>query len=112
MSKRLYKLTKSGEPIAFVSPTNYYTMVLNNPKANARVRKKASDILATIAGLNGWASMHKAATGNFSFSDWQKARRKQRSRRNTGGMARLHPLSVPLLSAYRRYIEIAKMTYP
>lgn len=104
MSKRLYQMNKSG----FISAQMYYQTVLDNPKANERLKKKAKDIMDACAGITGWNDLRRAAAGEMTLAEYLKIRRAQKvwGKRNIG-FKRRHS-GVPVVTAFNNYVEYAK----
>lgn len=104
--KRLYQFDSVTG--TFQNADSYYSKVVANPKANARIRKKAVDILKDCAAINGWAQLHRAAKDEMTLDEFLVNRRLRRYKRNIG-LKRRH-CNVPNVTAFNRYVEYAKWT--
>jgi hypothetical protein len=113
MTKRIYMFNpKFGR---FNSPSSYYGQVLRNNRdrelgGNARIRKKAQDILNDISKADGWDIMQKAMRDELTFKEWHAHFRAKVSRRNTGINKRWN-YGWGLKNSFNTYISDIKMQH-
>lgn len=105
--KRMHSWDK--ELGTFVNVQILYKQVRDNPKANARIKKKAQDILNEAGSRNGWSLVRAVKDGSITFEKWY-AHHSYRTKRNIPIYKRRN-FHNGLKGAYHKYIGWVEMHY-
>lgn len=105
--KKMYNW--SDKHNTFITPYLFYSDVSENPKANARIKKKAEDILKELASRSGWPLVKAVKDGTITFEMWY-AHASKRTKRNIK-MFQRRSFQHGLQGGYRSYLRFVYRHY-